>query len=467
VSIACWVFAAGVLVAAFRIQNEASQPIGEGQVFVADADSIGHLIDNRLELDEAVRHARNSLAVEAVSIVDPSGEVVASTSDSLMGVELTNPLLAFGAQSNRFVALASPVSSDIAIDGVVEWPSGSVLYQVISPLSDGRSSLVHYDLSEMLERRARPDEVQPETIRLMTLGAVFAMIGAAVIIGHTRVAKRYRDVARESELLRQQSHELELANVELQKARHAAEGALAIAEEKIRVRSDFVLMINHELRTPLTSVVTGARLLKEGDLEAADSHQVIDAMVADGTRLQEIIDQILAVARLENQGLTSDLKVVSLDDLRASLGSSHAAIDEIDVRSHRTGIRVHTDLTTLRLAVASLVDNARTHGAQSVKVGLSAEQVIRPMVEVGKRPKVGIFITVTDDGPGIPEDFLPRIFEKFEKSSFSSGTGLGLYMVRIMIEALGGSVAVSTSPFGTVFQIALPAVLSPIMAATR
>jgi len=65
---------------------------------------------------------------------------------------------------------------------------------------------------------------------------------------------------------------------------------------------------------------------------------------------------------------------------------------------------------------------------------------------------------VSDDGPGIDRRFLPRIFEKFEKSSFSSGTGLGLYLARMIIEAIGGSLSVQTSPAGSTFQISLPAV---------
>jgi two-component system OmpR family sensor kinase len=66
---------------------------------------------------------------------------------------------------------------------------------------------------------------------------------------------------------------------------------------------------------------------------------------------------------------------------------------------------------------------------------------------------------VEDDGPGIDPHFLPRAFEKFEKHSSSSGTGLGLYMARLMVEALDGSISVSTSPSGTTFQIAVPAVV--------
>jgi signal transduction histidine kinase len=79
-----------------------------------------------------------------------------------------------------------------------------------------------------------------------------------------------------------------------------------------------------------------------------------------------------------------------------------------------------------------------------------------PQHRVGDQPESAFFITVADDGPGIDREFLPRIFEKFEKSSFSSGTGLGLYMARMIVEALEGSLSVQTSAAGTTFQISVP-----------
>jgi signal transduction histidine kinase len=81
------------------------------------------------------------------------------------------------------------------------------------------------------------------------------------------------------------------------------------------------------------------------------------------------------------------------------------------------------------------------------------------MVELGTPPETAVFFTVADDGPGIDPEFLPRAFEKFEKNSFNSGTGLGLYLVRLMVEALSGAIGVRTTPQGTTFQIALPALV--------
>ncbi len=447
---ACGVFAAALLIAAFTFQRSATSPIGEGEVFVSDVSVISDLLEALPEPDEAVRRSRNALNVEAVSLLGPDGVITTSTSPTLVGSLLSSPLLAFGASNQRFMALAGEIPVELAIDGVVEWPAGSVLYQVLSPLDDGQLTLIHYDVSGLLQRRTQPGELQSETLQLIALGVVFVLLGIAGLVGHMRASRRHSQMALESQLLRQHSETLEATN-------HELDHALAVAEEKIRIRSEFVLMINHELRTPLTSVVTGAELLASGSLTPSDANQVVNSIVSDGHRLQDIIDQILAVARIENKGLTYELRATPLAEVCQAVSECHPRT--LSGRHEvQEPMEVSTDISTLGIVVASLADNAFSHGATEVVVGCGTRTAVEPMVAVGSRPETAAFITVSDNGPGIEPDFLPRIFEKFEKASFSSGTGLGLYIVKLMVEALAGSIAVETSPQGTTFEIALPAI---------
>lgn len=245
-------FALGTAVAAVLLQRAASTPIGEGEVFVADASRAGEIVDADDEPETAVRRARNELGIEAVSLVGIEGSTLASTSPTMDGDRITSPLLSFGVSEGRFAAVAGPVAHDVVLDGVTEWGEGSILYQVVSPRDDGTSILLYYDISELLARRARPAGIQSETVQLLGLTAVFAILGTVVFMGHTKASRRYREVVVESELLA-------AANVDLAEARNRAERALALAEEKIRIRSEFVLMINHELRTrsPLSSPERG------------------------------------------------------------------------------------------------------------------------------------------------------------------------------------------------------------------
>ncbi len=435
-------------------QRSQSEPIGEWQVFVDDSATATEIALASDSAGDGVRHARNELDIEAVSLVDSDGTVSASTSANINGTTLSNPLLAFGIDSNRFVGLAGSITEPLFIDGVMEWEAGSVLYEVLNPLPSGDGFvLLHYDLSELLGRRTPPGTIDSLTIQLLALGGVFLILGTAVFVGHSRAVRRHREMVVESDLLRRHSRELEEANVKLAEARQRAERALALAEEKMRIRSEFVLMINHELRTPLTSVVTGAELMRNENLDPSEQREVVDSMVANGKRLNEIIDQILAVARMENRGLAYETEAVPLADICEATGAeaSGEAAQELEE------ISVQTDTRTLALVINSLADNARTHGATNVTIEAGLEPLAEPMMELGDRPVTSVFFTVSDDGPGIEPEFLPRAFEKFEKNSFSSGTGLGLYMVRMMVVALGGSIGVSTSPAGTTFQIALPA----------
>ncbi len=455
----CAALTAATAIGAIVVQRNAAVPIGEGEVFVADALGAEEIVSAVTDPASAVRQARNTLEIEAVSLLDENGTVVASTSEPLVGEPAHNQLIAYGAHDHRFMAVATAIDEDLWLDGVVQWPAGSVLYQVVSPRADGIGSIMlHYDVSKLLARRTQPGEIQPHAVQLLGLATLFGVFGGVILFGHSRAARRYREVELEAQFLRAHSRELETANAELDRARRQAEDALVLAEEKIRIRSEFVLMINHELRTPLTSVVTGAELLRSVALSDSDRRVVLDAMVADGARLQEIIDQILAVARIENRGLSYELADVSLDDVCAAMSTAHAASIRVAHHLPHPDVMVKTDVKALSLVVASLVDNALTHGATSVSVGCSTQSQIVSQLEVGARPRESVFITVSDDGPGIDRRFLPRIFEKFEKSSFSSGTGLGLYLARMIIEAIGGSLSVQTSPAGSTFQISLPAV---------
>jgi two-component system OmpR family sensor kinase len=117
---------------------------------------------------------------------------------------------------------------------------------------------------------------------------------------------------------------------------------------------------------------------------------------------------------------------------------------------------VKTDIETVVHIVAALTANATQHGANTVTVSRLPGPSIDPQVAVGSVDQPAMVIAVRDDGPGIAPEFLPRIFEKFEKDSFSSGTGLGLYVVRLMADAIGSSVSVATGSEGTVCEIAIP-----------
>lgn len=419
---------------------------------IAEGDSV----------ETAVKRLRNDLNIEAVAAIS-EGIVVAATAPELVGTSLSNPVLSFGHNAQRVTAIAVATTTSLSVDGVTEWQSGDVLYQVHQPSVDGGPSLLlFYDIGELLERRIRTTGITAATLQLVAASLGMAMLAALLLVGRARTARRYRDLARESEVLRRHATELTETNLQLEEAKRQAEHALALAEETNRIRAEFVLMINHELRTPLASVVTGAELLQtDAGLTEADRKTIIEDMVTDGNRLYGMIAQMLAVARIENRGFEFDLRPVRLAELCDDVGSAHPKlqVDHSGVsREVVESMWVRTDAQTVAQLIASLTDNAFNHGASSVVLECSEALHDAPMLVKGTMPDDAVYLSVVDDGPGIDEEFLPRIFEKFEKKSFSSGTGLGLYLAQMMAEALEAAIAVHTSPNGTRMTLAIPIV---------
>ena len=212
-------------VAAVLTQMQANRPIGEGELFDVETESaasaiLSDEIEGRSTM-EAIRRTRNDLRVEAVSIVDGTGDVVASTSPTLIRRPLDNPVVAFGLSQGRFAAAAMPISTPIELDGVTEWSVGDTVYVVGRPLDESRSAVFHYDVSELLARRSRAVGIAPTTVGLLVVAALAGVVAATLEIGRTRAASRMAVLERESQLLRSHTHELEARNAELRLARTA------------------------------------------------------------------------------------------------------------------------------------------------------------------------------------------------------------------------------------------------------
>ncbi|MGH8946140.1 MAG: sensor histidine kinase [Acidimicrobiia bacterium] len=452
--------------AAAAYQVRVTRPQGEGELFRREAALAGSMLIRAEEegtaLDQAVRHIRNDLRVEAVAVVDPAGNYLASSSPSLVGSSLEPPFLAGLLQRGDFGAVAASLERPIFIDGVEEWEEGDSLYLVLQPLDPGGALVISYDVSELLNRRAAQQGIRPLTIQLAGAGVFLLLAGILLLVARAGARRRIAEAEREAQLIEARSRELERHNRALDEAREAAEEALALAEETNRIRSEFVLMINHELRTPLTAVVTGAEVLLDDEgLPQEDRHQVLADMVRDGRRLQELISQMLTVARIENRGLGYRLRKVPIWDVLERLQGMRVKAfwdgeGPLPEPAEADGILLRSDPDSLAQLILSLTDNAFTHGATQVSVRVVTELPFAPLLEVGLRPAAALYFLVEDDGPGIDPRFLPRAFEKFEKHGRSSGTGLGLYLARMMAEAIEGAIAVTTGPKGTSMAVAVP-----------
>jgi two-component system, OmpR family, phosphate regulon sensor histidine kinase PhoR len=221
------------------------------------------------------------------------------------------------------------------------------------------------------------------------------------------------------------------------------------------VRRDFAANVSHELKTPLT-VVNGfaETLLHDEELSAEQRRHFAETIVANATRMQRIVDDLLDLSRIESGGWMPAPTAVDAAGLvrdvfttvqRDAAAKGLSLVAEID-----PGRRVHADPTALRQVLCNLVENAVRYTATGT-VAVKAEE-----------GRGGMWIRVRDTGVGIAAEHLSRIFERFyrvdpSRSRSEGGTGLGLAIVKHLVEAHGGRVQAESQPGrGTTVSVFFP-----------
>ncbi|MGH9797388.1 MAG: HAMP domain-containing sensor histidine kinase, partial [Candidatus Polarisedimenticolia bacterium] len=225
-----------------------------------------------------------------------------------------------------------------------------------------------------------------------------------------------------------------------------------------QVRREFVANVSHELRTPLTAIKGYAETLR--DAAPSDPQQVArfaDVIHRHAERLRALIEELLDLAAIEQGQARLTLAPVRLQEVAAQAES--VVRPSADRRRHALAVAVPSDLPPVladrdRLAqvLINLLDNAVKFTPDGGKVGLTASAG-------GGR----VILAVSDNGVGIPQDEIGRIFERFYRVDRSrdrreGGTGLGLAIAKHLTQAMGGSLEVeSVQGAGTTFRITLRA----------
>jgi two-component system sensor histidine kinase SenX3 len=222
------------------------------------------------------------------------------------------------------------------------------------------------------------------------------------------------------------------------------------------IRRDFVANVSHELKTPVGAL----SLLAETVEEAADDPDAVrrfaGRMQLESIRLTNLVHDLITLARVQNDEPLPKLRPVSLDEItveavdRCRLKASARHIDL--ATGGQDGLRVRGDEELLITALRNLVDNAVAYSPENTRVVIATRQTDDEEVE----------ISVTDQGIGIPEADLERIFERFyrvdpARSRQTGGTGLGLAIVKHVTTKHGGEVTVwSKEGSGSTFTLRLP-----------
>ena len=233
-------------------------------------------------------------------------------------------------------------------------------------------------------------------------------------------------------------------------------------EARRRLENDHAGLIStvaHELRSPLTSVKGfTSTLLRRWDRFSDDQKRLmLETVEADADRVTRLITELLDISRMDAGRLEVRRQVVDLEGLLrgqvARMEATGEPAERFVVRVDGPLPEVWADPDRLEQVLSNLVGNAVRHGAGAVHLGLRADP-----------DGDGLVVVVEDEGEGIPEEHLGMVFTKFWRGSRRGGTGLGLYVVRGLVEAHGGRIWVSRSPLGGArFRFTLPAAVPELM----
>jgi two-component system phosphate regulon sensor histidine kinase PhoR len=214
-----------------------------------------------------------------------------------------------------------------------------------------------------------------------------------------------------------------------------------------QIRRDFVANVSHELRTPLTAIRGYVEALSEGDASPDENRRFLDIILRHSLRMERLVKDLLRLARLDAG--QEALELASCD-ARALVQSVVADLSpSLDVKGQQVDITVQAGAETLRGDPAKLHDALRNLVANA---GSYAPEQTLIQIEVRSQGD-RVAIAVSDQGPGIPDEDLSRIFERFYRVDKSrardpGGTGLGLAIVKHLVELHGGRVWVENRAEG-------------------
>jgi two-component system phosphate regulon sensor histidine kinase PhoR len=223
-----------------------------------------------------------------------------------------------------------------------------------------------------------------------------------------------------------------------------------------QIRRDFVANVSHELRTPLTAIRGYVEALAEGDTSAEESQRFLSIITRHTERMERLVKDLLRLARLDAGQEAVDLVSCDAKNLIASVVTElSSALDQrdqdVEIAIAPESETLRADPTKLHDVLRNLVANAITYSPEHTTIRIDAA-----------RNGSSYLLSVSDQGPGIPEDDLSRVFERFYRVDKSrardpGGTGLGLAIVKHLIELHKGTVIAENRPEGgTKVVVTLP-----------
>jgi two-component system sensor histidine kinase MtrB len=340
------------------------------------------------------------------------------------------------------LVVGMPVTYTSGTDGESRL-SGTVLYLEVP------------QTAELRYVRAMVDGIERATLVALGLAVVLALLAASGVLRPVRALRRAtrRMAAGHLDVRLEVTGSDELADLSQSFNESAAELERTVRELR-RLEAQgrrFVADVSHELRTPLAAMSAVTDVL---DLEGETGEAL--RLISDGTnRLSDLVNDLMEISRFDAGVAELNRDEIDLAESVRRTVASRWPRERVEIRGPETGVlRVRVDPRRLDVVTANLVGNALRHGEPPVRVTME----VREEDGTGRSWAV---VQVADDGPGIAEEALPHIFERFYKASTSRGrsesSGLGLAITAENVRLHGGRIRAANRPQGgAVFTVELP-----------
>jgi PAS domain S-box-containing protein len=386
----------------------------------------------------------------------------AATPDEIVEILLEKAVAALGAYAGS-VAVLSNDGTEVQILGSRGYPVpvqaafARMPITMPTPLTDAIRTQTTVVVASPEEWRARYPALVPDRVGTQSRALAAIPLRGSRIVGAIGLSFRdsrdlsSRDSTFAALLGRQAAQALERAQLLVSERLAHAE-----VEQASRIKDEFLATLSHELRTPLNAILGWSHMLLGDAIPEQAQRHAVEVIARNATSQVRLVDEVLDISRIVRGQLQLDLQVV---DVRAAI---ERALDTVrpaaDAKELTLVTNLSDDLATvadaerLQQVVWNLLSNAVKFTPRGGRVAVSAT-----------RHRSQAVIEVHDTGPGIPPEFLPHVFERFTQADSSTtrrygGLGLGLAIVRHIVELHGGTVRVESAGenAGSRFIVALP-----------
>ncbi|MDM7923060.1 MAG: ATP-binding protein [Pyrinomonadaceae bacterium] len=404
-----------------------------------------------------------------------------ATIGSLRGAVASNPVQAANIQSleqavnNYWLVAERRISARKQDSNITDREPSTMEFR--TALSAVRSELDRMRSAEQNSSAGYGSELDKDLYRTVWILIIASVAGiVSLLVANVLVVTEGRrrakaetalvDANRDLETrIEESTNELRLANENLQSI--AAEREQLLENEKAarreaeianRLRDEFMATVSHELRTPLNSILGWARMLRDGSLDERQEEKALSTIIKNSETQNRLIEDLIDVARLISGKLNLDMRSLevgellshSIESVMPAAGAKKLDV-EVEIEDGVEDLAIVGDQNRLEQVFTNLLTNSVKFTPESGSIKVEAH-----------RRNGSVEIAVEDSGVGISPEFLPMVFERFRQDSTSearnNGLGLGLAIVRNLVEMHGGEVRAESEGenCGARFTVTLP-----------